>query len=162
MKTTSSDVGWKERLREYLASRKGRVTRQRMRVAEVFFEMGGHRSAEDLVKEVRKRYPSIGPATIYRTLKLLCDCGIAEMREFGEGFARYEVLLPDEHHDHLICTSCGRIIEFEEEAIEALQERVAMRYGFQMHHHRLEIYGLCRECARRSQNSSTTAVSKEK
>lgn len=124
------------------------MTPQRARVAEVFFAMGGHPGVEDLVAEVRKRHPRIGPATVYRTMKLLCDAGLVGMREFGEGFARYEALAPEGHHEHLICTGCGRIIEFDEEAIEALQERVTRRYGFEMHHHRLDIWGLCRDCVR--------------
>lgn len=124
------------------------MTPQRARVAEVFFAMGGHPGVEDLVAEVRKRHPGIGPATVYRTMRLLCDSGLVGMREFGEGFARYEALVPEGHHEHLICTGCGRIIEFDEEAIEALQERVTRRYGFEMHHHRLDIWGLCRDCVR--------------
>lgn len=148
MKTVGTDVGWRARLERFVREQGGRMTPQRRQVAEVFFSMGGHPGIEDLVAEVRKRYPGIGAATVYRTMKLLCDSGLVEMREFGERFARYEALLPEEHHDHLICTGCGRIIEFGEEAIEALQERVTQRYGFEMHHHRLDIWGLCRDCVR--------------
>ncbi len=141
-------LGWEERLERHVREQGGRMTRQRREVARVFFSMGGHPGVEDLVAEVRKRHPSIGPATVYRTMKLLCDSGLVETREFGERFARYEASAPDEHHDHLICTGCGRIIEFGEEAIEALQEQVTRRYGFEMHHHRLDIWGLCRDCVR--------------
>jgi len=147
-KPRKQSAGWKLRLQEYVRGRGGRMTRQRDQVAEVFFSLGGHPGVEQVVNEVRKQHPRIGPATVYRTMKLLCDAGLVGMREFGEGFARYEALAPQEHHDHLLCTGCGRIIEFGEEAIEALQQQVTRRYGFEMHHHRLDIYGLCRECVR--------------
>lgn len=141
-------AGWRGRLERFVREHGGRMTSQRARVAEVFFSMGGHPGVEDLVAEVRERHPGIGPATVYRTMRLLCDSGLVGMREFGEGFARYEALVPEGHHEHLICTGCGRIIEFDEEAIEALQERVTRRYGFEMHHHRLDIWGLCQDCVR--------------
>ncbi len=146
MTDTGSSPGWQRRLVRFVHEHGGRMTPQRRQVAEVFFAMGGHPGVEDLVAEVRKRHPRIGPATVYRTMKLLCDSGLVEAREFGERFARYEARVPEDHHDHLICTGCGRIIEFGEEAIEALQERVTHRYGFEMHHHRLDIWGLCRDC----------------
>lgn len=140
--------GWRRQLERYVRESGGRMTRQRLQVAEVFFTMEGHPGVEDLAAEVRKRHPSIGAATVYRTIRLLCDSGLVGMREFGERFARYEAIVPEGHHDHLICTGCGRIIEFGEEAIEALQERVTHRYGFEMHLHRLDIWGLCRDCVR--------------
>ena len=140
---------WKRRLTEYIQSTGGHVTAPRMRVAEVFFAMDGHPGIEDLAKEVGRHHPGIGNATIYRTMRLLCDSGLVSMREFGDGFARYEAVHPEEHHDHLICTRCGTIIEFGEEAIEELQENVTRRHGFVMRDHRLEIYGTCRECTRK-------------
>ena len=137
---------WRTRLKEHIRTAGGRVTGPRMRVAEVFFGMKGHPGVEELAAEVRKRDKGIGYATVYRTMKLLCESGLVALREFGEGFARYEVQAPAEHHDHLICTSCGRIIEFEDDGIEALQERVTRKHGFEMKHHRLDIYGLCSDC----------------
>lgn len=148
MKDTGTPVGWRKRLERFVHDHGGRMTPQRRQVADVFFAMGGHPGVEDLVAAVRKKHPHIGPATVYRTMKLLCDSGLVGVREFGERFARYEALLPEEHHDHLICTGCGRIIEFGEEAIEALQERVTRRYDFEMHQHRLDIWGLCSDCVR--------------
>lgn len=144
----ASSRPWQERLERFVRDQGGRMTKQRLKVADVFFSMGGHPGAEDVVREVRKRHPEIGSATVYRTIKLLRDSGLVEAREFGERFCRYEAHRPEEHHDHLICIGCGKIIEFGEEAIEALQERVARQYGFEMHQHRLDIWGLCIDCVR--------------
>jgi Fur family ferric uptake transcriptional regulator len=144
--TTGTD--WKVRLQEYIREQGGRVTGQRLKVAEVFFAMTGHPGVEELASEVHRRFKGIGYATVYRTMKLLVESGLVAAREFhGEGFARYEVETPHEHHDHLICTGCGSIVEFEDDAIEELQERVCARHGYRMQRHRLELYGLCPACA---------------
>ena len=117
-------------------------TRQRDVIVEAFFRLDKHISADELLDEVRKEQPRIGYATVYRTLKLLVDSGIAHQRQFGDGQARYEIA--GEHHDHLICNKCGLILEFEDEEIERLQERVAERLGgFEVVRHRHELYGLC-------------------
>jgi Fur family ferric uptake transcriptional regulator len=140
------DEGWRDRLLEYIRASGGRVSTPRMLVAEVFFEMEGHPGVDELAAEVRRRHPGIGYATVYRTMKLLAEAGLVATREFGDGFARYEPECETSHHDHLICTGCGRIVEFEDDGIEALQERVTRQHGFVMQRHRLEIYGLCDQC----------------
>ncbi len=117
-------------------------------MADVFFRSGGHLTVEELLQRVRECDPRIGHATIYRTLKLLKDCGLAHERRFGDGASRYEVALDDEHHDHLICLDCGKIVEFEDDAIERAQEAVAMQHGFELLVHRHELYGRCSECRR--------------
>ena len=96
---------------------------------------------------LRSKHPSIGYATVYRTLKLFNECGIAEERNFGDGQARYEPCAGDAHHDHLVCTACGAIIEFEDTRIEELQQKVAEEQGFTIVSHRLELYGLCAQCS---------------
>jgi len=146
MADVKATARWKRRLTEYIRAAGGHVTAPRMRVAEVFFSIAGHPGIEELATEVHKRHKGIGNATVYRTMRLLCDSGLAVMREFGDGFARYEARNPEAHHDHIICTHCGKIIEFGEDAIEELQENVTRRHGFLMKSHRLEIYGLCGEC----------------
>jgi len=105
-----------------------------------------HLSIEDLLDRARVEEPKIGYATVYRTLKLLKECGLAFERHFGDGVSRYEVAWADEHHDHLICVECEKIIEFEDADIEELQHRVAARLGFMLVRHKLELYGLCAEC----------------
>jgi Fur family ferric uptake transcriptional regulator len=137
-----------ESLRGYLRREGLKSTRQRELIVEVFSTVRGHVSVEELLEACRERDPKMGYATVYRTLKLLVDAGIALAWNFGEGFARYEPQ-DDEHHDHLFCLSCGRIEEFQDQRIEAAQERVAADLGYELVHHRHEIYGVCSECARR-------------
>lgn len=140
---------WKRRLTEYIRERGGRVTPARLQIAEVFFSMGSHPGIEALSAEVKRRFPGIGEATVYRTMRLLCDAGLAGERQFGEGFSRFEPICGsagDSHHDHLICVHCGAIVEFEDPGIERLQDRVAESHGFEITSHRLEIFGICGNC----------------
>ncbi len=134
------------RLNDYMARHGLRSTEQRRIVTEMFFASDGHLSIEDLLDKVRVEEPRIGYATVYRTLKLLKECDLAFERHFGDGVSRYEVAWEDEHHDHLICTDCEKIIEFEDNAIEVLQHEVAARHGFTLSRHKLELYGLCPDC----------------
>ncbi len=123
-------------------------SRQRDLVADVFFAMGGHVSVEQLVAAARRNDPRVSVATVYRTMKLLADCGLAFSRQFDGTQTRYEPAAGRPHHDHLICTGCGTIAEFAEERIETLQSRVAATHGFQVETHKLEIYGRCADCRR--------------
>ena len=122
-------------------------SRTREAVIDTFLATPGHVSVEELTTLVRERAPGIGQTTVYRALKLLVDCGVAASREFGGGQTRYERVVEGAHHDHLVCLDCGAILEFEDKEIEALQEAVARRHGFEVAHHRLELYGRCRACA---------------
>lgn len=123
-------------------------SRQRDLVADTFFEMGGHVSVEQLVAAVRRSDPRVSVATVYRTMKLLADCGLAFPRQFDGTQTRYEPAAGRPHHDHLICTGCGTIEEFAEERIETLQSRVARNHGFEVETHKLELYGRCASCRR--------------
>lgn len=136
----------KEILRNHIAHHNMKQTKQRELILETFIKIGGHVNAEELYHKVIKRDPSIGLATVYRTLSLLCQCGIAQHQEFGEGRTRFEIVHEYQHHDHLICTKCGKIIEFENCNIERMQEKVAKDNSFTIYSHKLEIYGLCSEC----------------
>lgn len=135
-----------ELLSEYLAAKNLKSTSQRDTILNVFVEAGRHLSAEELYARVKKSHPGIGYATVYRTLKLLAEAGLAQERRFEDGFTRYEHASRDAHHDHLICTRCGAIIEFENESIEALQQDVARKNRFKVLSHKLELYGLCTGC----------------
>lgn len=151
-------AGLQQRLDEYMEKHGLRSTAQRRVVTDVFFGSSGHLSVEDLLMQVRERDPKVGYATIYRTLKLLKECGLAYERHFENGVSRYEVAVADEHHDHLICTECHAIIEFEEDAIERLQERVAQEHGFVLIGHKHELYGKClniASCRRRPADDKT-------
>jgi Fur family ferric uptake transcriptional regulator len=109
----------------------------------------GHKSLAQIYAQVVKTNPKIGFTTVYRTLKLLTRLGLATQRKFGDGETRYEPTSEGSHHDHLICLECGKIIEFENPALEALQDGIAQRHHFKISHHRMEIYGRCEECDRK-------------
>ncbi len=133
-------------LREHIARNNLRLTKQRETILESFLSIESHVSAEELYRETVKKDPAIGLATIYRTINLLCRCGLAQQRDFGDGETRYEHLFNHKHHDHLVCTSCGKIAEFENTEIEKLQAKVAKSHGFEAYSHKLELYGLCEAC----------------
>ncbi len=134
---------------EEYARRHGlKSTQQRDAIVDQFLQSTGHISIDDLLTKVRKRNPKVGYATVYRTLKLLTECGIAAPRQFGDGQTRFEVMGGHGHHDHLICVQCGLILEFENDAIEQLQDEMASRLGgFKLVRHKLELYGLCPKAA---------------
>ena len=126
----------------YLTENHLNTTQQRELIVEQFFKCQHHISIDELLAKARKRNRKIGYATVYRTLKLLVDSGVAIQRQFGDGQSRFEV--SGEHHDHLICIKCGLIMEFEDDEIELLQEQIAKRLGgFEVVRHRHELYGLC-------------------
>jgi Fur family ferric uptake transcriptional regulator len=130
-------------LARYLEEHSLKHTKQREAILDVFLEAKGHITSEDLYQAVRSRHAQIGYTTVYRTMKLLCEAGLAHEHNF-DGTARYEIA--HEHHDHLVCTRCGKIIEFECEMIESAQNKIAASYGFRVLRHRHELYGHCAEC----------------
>lgn len=105
-----------------------------------------HFTAEELVKDVQTIDPSVARGTVYRTLALLHQVGAVEKHDFRYGAPNYEVTLGKAHHDHLMCVRCGEIIEFQEPCIEAMQQTVVQRYGYQLLSHTFKLYGLCRGC----------------
>jgi len=128
-------------------------TPQRRLIVEVFFRAGKHLSTEDLYEAVKAEDSGIGQATVYRTLKLLCDAGLAKEQHFGENTARYEPIEDDSHHDHLICTACGKNIEVMDEEIERRQEELAKNCGFVLTSHRMIMYGVCSDCRKSGRDS---------
>lgn len=142
------DKEWLRKYKEYLARNGMKSTVQRDLIVSEFFTSKGHLSAEELHSRLRREHSSIGLATVYRTLKILCMADLAHERRFKDGFTRYEFAgTEDSHHDHIVCVSCDKVEEFENEKIEELQRKEAKSHGFKMLDHRLEIYGLCPECA---------------
>lgn len=128
----------------YLSEKGLKQTKQRQTIASVFFNTGKHIKIEELLGEVHKVEPQIGYVTVYRTLMLLKECGLAHQRHFGEGQSLFEKT--GEHHDHMICIKCGGITEFEDDQIEILQEKIARRINFKIVSHRHEVYGCCSRC----------------
>ena len=140
-----------EKLAAHIEKEGLRSTSQRKLVADVFFRSQAHLSIEELYDRVREIDAKVGHATVYRTLKLLKECGLANERNFGDGMARYEVAHEDEHHDHMICLDCDYILEFESEELEALQDKIAEKYHFKIQRHSHDLYCHCtkKNCDRR-------------
>ena len=127
---------------EQLCLDKGlRMTDQRRVIARVLSDSADHPDVETVYQRASKIDPPIGLATVYRTLRLFEEANILERHDFGDGRARYEEV-PEEHHDHLIDVQTGEVIEFTNEAIEALQRKVAEELGYRLVDHRLELYGV--------------------
>lgn len=135
-----------EVLENYINRHNLKITKQRRAVLEAFLESEEHVSAEELYKIVSEKEPKIGLATVYRTLALLTESGLAMELNFGDGQKRYEHNFEHEHHDHMICTQCSKIIEFHNPVIEKLQEDVAREHGFEMTSHKLDMFGICKDC----------------
>ena len=131
---------------DYICRNRLKMTPQRNLILEVFLDRSDHVAPEELYDRVRDRDPSVGQATVYRTLRLLSDSGIAKEVHFGDGVTRYEPDHAEAHHDHLICVSCGRNLEVMDERIEKLQVELAVRHGFQLTGHNMYLYGLCAQC----------------
>ena len=127
---------------EQLCIDKGmKMTEQRRVIARVLSAAEDHPDVEEVYRRAAELDSRISIATVYRTMRLFEDAGIVERHDFGDGRARYEEAT-DEHHDHLIDVKSGAVIEFQNEEIERLQERIAREYGFELVGHRLELYGV--------------------
>ena len=137
-----------ERIWKSFLSNKGlNASKTRDDVVAVFLHTTTHIDLQSLHEAVRRRHPGIGFATVYRTMKLLEDAGLAHARRFGDAKETlYEVAAGRSHHDHLICESCGRIVEFVSPEVERLQDGIAAKHGFELNRHRHELYGRCGEC----------------
>jgi len=135
--------------RQYLKNNGLLHSRQREQIVDIFLKMERHPTIGDLYERVRKKNPKIGLATVYRTMKVICDAGLARQTDFGDGVKRFEHRYQHEHHDHLICLKCGRIIEVMSPEIEKLQEKLAKKYTFTPLRHTMQIFGTCRICRRK-------------
>jgi len=123
-------------------------TAQRDLILDVFLRTEGHVSGEDLYRLVHENDPSVGQTTVYRTLRLLTDAGLAREVRFGDGRAHYEHNYKHQHHDHMICKECGKIIEFYSPELEAIQDAMAAKHRFELTSHLLRMIGICADCRR--------------
>lgn len=139
-------------LRQCQMQRGLKCSSKREAIAAYFLDADRHFTVEQLYREIRKVNPKIGYSTVYRTLKLLADCGVAAVHHFEKDEARFEPTHREQHHDHLVCERCGRIVEFTHNGIEQFQQEVAKRHQFVVRNHELQIYGVCRECQKRKRS----------
>jgi len=137
-------------LEGYLKSRGLKMTKARDTVLAAFLGLESHVSADAVYEAARLIDPGIGQATVFRTIKLLSDSGLAREACRDDGARRYEHAYNHAHHDHLTCVQCGTVVEFIDPEIERAQESVYSRYGFMSSGHRLELYGLCPRCSDKS------------
>ncbi|MCB1158233.1 MAG: transcriptional repressor [Leptospiraceae bacterium] len=128
---------------EFLKKKGLKVTSQRMLVAEKIFSLHQHFTAESLLDMFKDRRDEISKATIYRIIGIMLEARLLTEHDFGRDFKYYEHIIGHDHHDHIICTDCNRIVEFLEPRIEDLQEKVAREKGFKITRHKLNIFGSC-------------------
>ncbi|MBN2139417.1 MAG: transcriptional repressor [Desulfovibrionaceae bacterium] len=145
-----------EVLADYLARQNLKMTAQRRLILDVFLREKNHLSAEELYAKIKTQDPSVGQATVYRTLKLLTEARLAEEVNFADGVLRYEPLYGIEHHDHLICEGCGKNIEIMDPVIERRQEELARKHGFVLSRHKMNLYGLCEKCRKKNKAPKKT------
>lgn len=140
------------RLERFMADQGLKQTRQRQVIFETFVGAARHLAIDEILEQVQGTMSGIGYATVYRTMKLFVEAGVANEINFGDGQARYEPTGANEHHDHLICVDCGHIFEFEDLVIEERQRAVAQQRGLRIRSHKLDIFGEClapESCERR-------------
>lgn len=134
---------------EALCAEKGlRITEQRRVIARVLSDAHDHPDVEELHRRAVRIDPNISIATVYRTVRLFEEAGILERHDFRDGRSRYETM-PDEHHDHLIDVESGKVIEFHDPQIEELQQKIAERLGYRLVDHRMELYAVPVNAARK-------------
>jgi Fur family ferric uptake transcriptional regulator len=143
---------------QYLIDKGIRYSKPRMQIFNIFIKTEKHLTAYEIYELTKAKYPRIGYATVYRAMKVICDAEIAEETNFGDGSKHYEHKYGHDHHDHLICTECGRLIEVLQPEIEAMQQEMAQKHNFTITSHKLQIYGICGKCSgdnslRRSQET---------
>ncbi|MGI8619372.1 MAG: Fur family transcriptional regulator [Gemmatimonadaceae bacterium] len=132
----------------YLREHNLPVTPQRIAIADVVLGSDSHMSADDVARELRTRGSAAGLATVYRTIEVLLRSGLLVERDFGEGFKRYEPARDIPHHEHLLCSVCGKVTEFRDERLERITTLIAEQHRFSRQGHRLVIHGTCADCQR--------------
>ena len=145
----------KEIFLEHIQKAGLRKTAQRDLILEIFLRTEERLTSEDLFWLVQKQDPSVGHTAVYRTLKLLSEAGLAREVRFGDNKTYYEHHFKHEHHDHMICTECGKVIEFVSPEIETLQDQMADKFGFRLSHHSLRMWGACAECQAKNSDVHT-------
>lgn len=134
---------------EHLKRKGLNLTRQRKKVLEHLMAANQHLDADQIYAALKKKDPTIGRATVFRTVKLLQECGLAAEVETASGRSKFELKADRPHHDHMVCVECGRITEFQSPRMEHFQDEAIRRYSFEALWHRHEIFGRCRACSKR-------------
>ena len=134
-------------INEALADQGRRKTGPRQALADLIARQDGHFTAADLLADARRARVRLGRATVFRTLDLLTDIGALERLDLPSGEHAYVACEPERHHHHVVCRKCGRSVEVADSGLQAVVSELGRQSGFQIESHRLELYGLCPECA---------------
>ena len=134
--------------KEFLKRNNLKQSIQRKLILRTFLKTKKHMTIDELYQLVREEYPNIGYATVYRTLKLLYQSGLGRELKFEDGIMRFEHNFKYPHHDHIICIKCKRVEEVYDPMIRKLYKKMAKKAGFSNVRHRLQIYGICKKCAK--------------
>jgi len=143
-------------LRHHLKRVGLKQTEQRNTILRTFLETREHLSTDELHRLVKKKDARIGYTTVYRTLKLLADCGLASVVAFHDGIARFEHQYNRRSHHHMVCTECGSSVEFFSSGLEELEQEIGRKYRYLTNRHTFQIYGICETC--RKKNGSRRSV----
>jgi Fur family ferric uptake transcriptional regulator len=136
----------REQFAGFLRQQGLRLTHERLALFEEIYRQHGHLDADALLAAVRARGHDVSRATVYRTLELLVRSGLVRKQRVGARGQLFEHVHPGQQHDHLVCSSCGRVVEFVSPGITALQAEICRAHGFSAAHHQLQILGLCNAC----------------
>jgi len=132
--------------RQYLKEKGMLISHQREQILAAFMKSKGHLTIDDLYNAVRKKSPKIGLATVYRAMSVICDAGLAREVDFGDGVRRFEHKYQRQHHHHLVCIKCGRVIEVASGEVERLQKNLAKQHNFAPTKNMMKIFGICSKC----------------
>jgi Fur family ferric uptake transcriptional regulator len=138
---------------DYIRAEGLRETEQRSVVLDVFLGSEDHMSIEDIYRLVNRRKRRVGYATVYRTMKLIAECGLAREVMFDDGVCRFEHVVGKQHHHHLVCTRCHRVIEFTSAALDKAEKAIFAEHDFEAEYHHMKIFGLCSECRRKAETN---------
>lgn len=136
----------KKTFQHYLVEKGLKSTLQRNLILDAFLIVDRHVRVDEFCQMLRAEHRHIGHATVYRTLKLFVESGIARELHFGDGFTHYERVTDGERHDHLVCNVCENITEFKTETLDRLKDEVARSHGFRVETLKLELRGICKQC----------------
>jgi Fur family ferric uptake transcriptional regulator len=144
----------KQMLREHLVRLGLKQSSQRDVILRIFVATQDHLSTEELHQLVKEHDPSIGYTTVYRTLKLFTQCGLATEVEFHDGVTRYEHGFNRRNHHHMVCTACGESVEFFAAEIDAVEQAIGKEYGYATTRHSFQVYGICSACQKQQKDQS--------
>ncbi|NLI30151.1 MAG: transcriptional repressor [Nitrospiraceae bacterium] len=135
-----------KRFQEFIVEKGLKSTRERREIVDAIMETTGHFDPEELYRRLRDAGSKVSRASVYRTIPLLIESGFIEEVERVDKHAHYERVIGTQHHDHMICTQCGKVIEFYSPTLEMLQDELCCKENFRKVRHHLEILGICAEC----------------